>query len=61
MIVKNAGLVLKVGRQTPLAQRPVAWSLRHGAGECLLWPLIAIFWMTMSLFLAWDMMTHGET
>jgi hypothetical protein len=61
MIVKNAGLVLKVGRQTPLAQRPVAWSLRHGAGECLLWPLIAIFWMTMSLFLAWDMVTHGET
>ena len=61
MIVKNAGLVLKVGRQTPLAQRPVAWTLRHGVGERLLWPLIAIFWMTMTVFLAWDMVTHGET
>ena len=61
MIVRNAGLVLKVGRQTPLAPRPVAWTLRHGAAERLLWPLVAQFWITMTVFLAWDMVGHGET
>lgn len=61
MIVKNAGLVLKVGRQTALAPRPVGWTLRHGVGDCLLWPLIPLIWITMSVFLAWDMWRNGET
>jgi len=61
MIVKHAGLVLQVGRQTPLAPRPLTWTLRHGAGERLLWLMIAVFWMTMTVFLAWDMASHGET
>lgn len=53
--------MFRVGRRTPLAQRPVAWMLRHGVGERLLWPLVAQFWMTMTVFLAWDMVSHGET
>jgi hypothetical protein len=61
MIVNHDGLVLKVGRQTPLAARPVAWTLRHGPGERLLWPLVALFWLTMTLLLVWDMASHGET
>jgi hypothetical protein len=61
MIVRNAGLVFKVGRQTPLATRPVSWTLRHRLSERLLWPLIALFWMTMTVFLACDMLRSGET
>lgn len=61
MILKDAGLVLEVGRVTPLGERPVSWTLRHGRGLYVTWTLVSLFWLTMSLLLAWDMVTHGET
>lgn len=61
MIANHAGLVLKVGRQTPLAERPVSWTLTQPFMTRLLWPLVSLFWLTMSLNLAQDMWVHGET
>ncbi len=61
MILKAAGLVMKVDRQTPIAERPVSWTLRHGLMQRVIWPLVAMGWLMMCAFLARDMLTHGET
>jgi len=61
MVIEQDGLVFRLGVKVKAVPRPVRQVFRHGLVSRLAWPAWATFWMVMTVGLAVDMATSGET